>query len=105
MNARRLVDDAGGAQNDAAADAAKEAFVVLDEINRPIAELDAACELRNDRPMPISRSRRAPVERLEPIDDAPIDDAPIEQSRRNAPPTDRDERASDTRPRDAHHWR
>ena len=29
--ARRLVDDAGGAQNDAAADAAMEAFVVLDE--------------------------------------------------------------------------
>ena len=74
--ARRLVDDAGGAQNDAAADAAMEAFAVLDEINRPMAELDAACELRNDRPMPLGRSRRRLTVRLESIDDAPIEQPP-----------------------------
>ena len=49
---------------------------VLDEINRPMAELDAACELRNDRPMPLGRSRRRLTVRLESIDDAPIEQPP-----------------------------
>ena len=74
--ARRLVDDAGGAQNDAAADAAMEAFALLDEINGPMAELDAACELRNDRPMPLGRSRRRLRVRRESADATPPSSEP-----------------------------
>ena len=79
--ARKLVHDAGGAQHDEAADVAMEAFALLDEINRPKAELDAACELRNGRGVTGRRFSHEPSKKVLLSGASFMDDGPSSEPR------------------------
>ena len=79
--ARKLVHDAGGAQHDEAADVAMEAFALLDEINRPKAELDAACELRNGRGVTGRRFSHEPSKKVLLCGTSFMDDGPSSEPR------------------------